>query len=375
MSIYLDHAATTPMTPAALEAYLRAAALPGNAASVHRAGQRARELLEEGRALVARAVGARALDLIATGGGTEGNNQVLLGLAGGRRGGHLISSQTEHAAVLAPLRALAARGFAVTYLKPDAGGRVSPADLRAALRPDTFLVSVHHANNEIGAVQDVAALAEVAHVGGALFHTDAVQSLGVLPVDVRGWNVDLATLSAHKWGGPKGVGFTYARRGLALPPLLLGGGQERGLRAGTHNVAGVYAAGVAAAAAAAAQPQTYIHLRALQDRLHGALLRLPDLRFNHPPDGSPKIVSVTAPGADGEALLMNLDLEGVFASLGSACSAGTLQPSHVLRALGLSDADARATLRFSFAAGTGEAEVDAAAAAFGRALERSRARP
>ncbi len=373
MTIYLDHAATTPMTPAALEAYGRAAALPGNAASVHRAGQRARELLEEGRASVARAVGARALDLIATGGGTEGNNQVLLGLAAGRAGGHLITSQIEHAAVLAPLGTLEARGFAVTYLKPDAGGRVSPDDLRAALRRDTFLVSLHHANNEIGAVQDLATLAEIAHAGGALFHTDAVQSLGVLPLDLSDLGVDFATLSAHKWGGPKGVGFTYLRRGLTLPPLLLGGGQEKGLRAGTHNVAGVYAAGVAAAEAAAAQPRTYVHLRGLQSRLQEALRPLPGLRFNHPPGGSPKIVSVTAPGADGEALLMNLDLEGVFASLGSACSAGTLQPSHVLSALGLSEADARATLRFSFAAGTTPGEVDAAAEALGRALGRSRA--
>ena len=361
------------MTPAALEAYLRAAALEGNAASVHRAGQRARELLEEGRGLVARAVNARPLDLIATGGGTEGNNQVLFGVAAGRAGGHLVTSQIEHAAVLAPLRVLETRGFEVTYLRPDAAGQVSPGALHAALRPDTFLVSLHHANNEIGAVQDVAALAEIAHAGGALFHTDAVQSLGVLPLDLRGAQVDFATLSAHKWGGPKGVGFTYSRRGLTLPPLLLGGGQEKGARAGTHNVAGVYAAGVAAAAAAAAQPQTHAHLRGLQARLEGALRALPGTRLNHPVGGSPKIVSVTAPGADGEALLMNLDLEGVFASLGSACSAGTLQPSHVLLALGLSDADARATLRFSFAAGTTEREVDQAALAFGRVLERSRA--
>lgn len=369
---YLDHAATTPMTPAALNAYARAAALAGNAASVHRAGQRARELLEEGRAAFAAAIGAHPLEVIANGGGTEGDNHVLLGLAAGRRGGHVITTQIEHSAVLAPARDLAARGFDVTFLPPDRRGHVSPEALRGAVRPDTFLVSVHHANNEIGAVQDVAALAAVAHEAGALFHTDAVQSLGVLSVDVHAWDADFATFSAHKWGGPKGVGFLYVRRGLELPPLLLGGGQEKGLRAGTHNIPGVYAAGVAAQHAARDRADTFAQLRELQTRLVGTLGELPHTSFNHPPDGSPKVVSVTAHGADGEALLMNLDLEGVFASAGSACSAGTMQPSHVLSALGLSEADARASIRFSFARATTPEDIEHAARGYARALERSR---
>lgn len=361
------------MTPEALRAYAQAAGVTGNAASVHRAGQRARELLEEGRTLFAQAVGAHPLEIIANGGGTEGDNQVLLGLAAARTGGHLVTTQIEHSAVLAPARELAARGFDVTFLPPGEGGLVTPEQLRAALRPDTFLVSVHHANNEIGTWQDVAALARVAHEGGALFHTDAVQSLGVLPVDVAAWGADFATFSAHKWGGPKGVGFVYLRRGQTLAPLLLGGGQEKGLRAGTHNVAGVYAAGVAAAHAAAAQPQTYLHLRALRARLEAGLRPLADLSFNSPPEGSPKVVNVTAHGADGEALLMNLDLEGVFVSAGSACSAGTMQPSHVLTALGRAEADARASTRFSFAASTTEADIDHALRGYTRALARSRA--
>jgi cysteine desulfurase len=370
--VYLDHAATTPMTRTARDAYLRAAELSGNAASVHRAGQRARELLEEGRALVAHALGASPLELLANGGGTEGDNHVLLGLASVRAGGHVVTTEAEHSAVLAPARALRERGFDVTFLTPDRDGTVSPDALRSALRPDTFLVSVHHANNEIGAVQDVAALARVARAGGALFHTDAVQSPGVLDVDLHGWGVDFASFSAHKWGGPKGVGFLYVRRGLQLPPLLLGGGQEQGLRAGTHDVAGVYAAGVALAEAASARPETYAHLLGLRARMEEALRAVPDVTFNHAAHGSPKVVSVTASGADGEGLLMNLDLAGVYASAGSACSAGTMQPSHVLLALGLPERDARATIRFSFGRDTTEQDVDRGAEAFARAVAWSR---
>jgi len=370
--VYLDHAATTFMTREALDAYVHASTQPGNAASVHRAGQRARELLEEGRTLFAQAIGAHPLEVIANAGGTEGDNHVLLGVAQGRPGGHVITTMIEHSAVLASARELERRGFRVTYLPAGPGGAVTPDALRAAMQPDTFLVSVHHANNEIGAVQDVTALAAVARERGALFHTDAVQSLGVLPVDVRAWGVDFATFSAHKWGGPKGVGFQYVRRGLELPPVMLGGGQEKGLRAGTHNVPGVYAAGVAARTAALKQPETHAHLSSLRDDLTRRLARLPGVSFNHPPSGSPKIVSVTASGADGEALLMNLDLEGVYVSAGSACAAGTMQPSHVLAALGVDTRDARASVRFSFAPGTTPDDVAYAAAAYERALSRSR---
>lgn len=363
--IYLDYAATHPMTPAALAAYAHAAAAAGNAASVHRAGQQARELLEEGRALVARALGVHPLTLIATSGGTEADNMALLGAAQRpeQRRRHVITAATEHSAVLAPARALAARGLDVTVLTPEAGsgGAVTPGQLAAALRPDTALVSLAYANNETGAVQDVAALAEVAHVGGALLHTDAVQAPGVLPLTLDAWGVDLASVSAHKWGGPPGTGFLYLRRGLDWPAGQLGGGQERGLRAGTHNVPGVYAAGVALAQAEAERETTHAHLRHLNDRLTGLLRGVPGLRPNHTPAGSPKVASFTAQGRDGETLLMTLDLLGVAASLGSACSAGTMQPSHVLLALGLSEADARSTLRLSFGAATTEAEIDEAA--------------
>lgn len=357
------------MTRVALDAYVQAAQLHGNAASVHRAGQKAREFLEEGRAAFAESIGAHPLTILANSGGTEGDNHVLLGAAKGRVGGHVVTSSIEHSAVLAAARELAASGFDVTFLQPDRHGHVSPDALRDALRPDTFLVSVHHANNEIGTVQDVARLAEVAHEGGALFHTDAVQSLGVLSVNVAEWNADFATFSAHKWGGPKGVGFLYVRRGLELPPLMIGGGQEKGLRAGTHNVAGVYAAGLAALDASRARPETFERMRALHARLEAHLRAAPNVTFNHPVDGSPKVLSVTASGADGEALLMNLDLMGVYASLGSACSSGTTLPSHVLKALGLGDADAKATVRFSFGRDSTLDDVDRAAEAYRQALE------
>ncbi|ADV66595.1 cysteine desulfurase family protein [Deinococcus maricopensis] len=369
--LYLDYAATHPMTPDALSAYLHAAQEAGNAASVHRAGQRARERLEEGRAAFADAIGAHPLTVIANAGGTEGDNHVLQAVMAG--GGHLITTLTEHSAVLAPARALQERGVDVTFLPPDRHGRVTPEQVQAAMRADTRLVSVHHANNEIGTVQDVAEIARVARAGGALMHTDAVQSLGVLPVNVVAWDVDFASFSAHKWGGPKGVGFLYVRRGLDLAPLTLGGGQEKGVRPGTHNVAGVYAAGLSAHVAAQAQADTYAHLTRVHDAFLAGLAAVPDLSFNHASDGSPKVVNVTAHGADGEALLMNLDMSGVYASAGSACSAGTMQASHVLMALGLSEADARASLRFSFGRATTEEDATYAAGVFARAVQFSRA--
>lgn len=376
--IYLDYAATHPMTAEALAAYAHAAALPGNPASVHAAGQAAREVLEEGRARVAAAFGVDPRTLIAGSGGTEGDNAVLLGVArawqeqhGGP--GHLVTTSTEHSAVLAPARWLQARGWAVTFLPPGAHGRYAPHELDSALRPDTALVSIHHANNELGTVQDTPALAAVAAARSVPYHSDAVQAPGVLPVALADWGVTYATFSAHKWGGPRGVGFVYVRRGAELPPVTFGGGQEGGTRPGTQDTAGVYAAGVALSHAEAGREATFAHLSRLRERFVAAVSDIPGLRVNHPPDASPKVASVTLPGADGEALLMNLDLLGVAASAGSACSAGTMQPSHVLTAIGLSGADARASLRFSFGGATTPDEIDSAADALRQAAEWSRA--
>lgn len=366
------------MTAEALAAYAQAAALPGNPASVHAAGQAARERLEEGRAHVAAAFGVDPRTVIANSGGTEGDNAVLLGVArewqeAHGAPGHLITTPTEHSAVLAPARWLEARGWAVSWLKPDAHGRYSPQELEATLRPETALVSIHHANNELGTVQDTPALTAVAAARGVPYHSDAVQAPGVLAVNLADWGVTYATFSAHKWGGPRGVGFVYVRRGAQLPPVTFGGGQEGGTRPGTQDTAGVYAAGVALNGAEAEREATFAHLSGLRERFMGNISDIPGLRVNHPADGSPKVVSVTLPGADGEALLMNLDLLGVAASAGSACSAGTMQPSHVLSAIGLSAADARASLRFSFGRATTPDEIDQAAAALRQAAEWSRA--
>ncbi|GHG03098.1 aminotransferase V [Deinococcus piscis] len=378
--IYLDYAATHPMTPAALAAYAEAAALPGNPSSVHAAGQQAREKLEEGRARMAQVFGVDPRRLTLNSGGTEGDNAVLFGVAQAYetqhgRPGHLVTSAAEHSAVLAPARALAERGWDVTFLTPDACGRLAPEALRAALRPDTALVSLHHANNELGTVQPTAELAAIAAAAGVPYHTDAVQAPGVLPVSLEDWGVSYATFSAHKWGGPRGVGVLYSARGHDLPPQQIGGGQESGLRAGTQNTAGVYAAGVALTAAEDVREATFAHLTALRRAFMDAVGELPGLRWNHPPDGpgsSPKVASLTLSGADGEALLMNLDMAGVCASAGSACAAGTMQPSHVLSAIGHSEADARSSLRFSFGAATTLEEVQRAGAALRQAAEWSR---
>ncbi len=371
-ALYLDYAATTPISEAALNAYNQVAQLPGNASSVHRAGQQARDWLERGRAGVAEALKVNPLEVIFNSGGTEGDNHVLLGLALSRSSGHLITSSTEHSAILNTCTWLEGRGFAVTYLQPDPLGRISPEQLEREMRPDTFLVSIMHANNEIGTVQDLAALAKVAHIGGALFHSDMVQSLGILPLELATWGIDFATFAAHKFYGPKGVGFVYVRRGLDLPPVMLGGGQEKGLRGGTHNVPGVYATGIAAQEAVQNQAAEYQRLRELQNFFTLEVAKLPQIRFNHDPQGSPKVVNLTALGTDGEALLMNLDLEGVAASSGSACSAGTFLPSHVLLALGMSEREARSSLRFSFGHGLEIPHLEQAVQGLAKAIERSR---
>lgn len=373
MQAYLDYAATTPMSSSSLEAFQKAAQVLGNASSVHRAGQHARELLEEGRAMLAESIGAHPLEVILNSGGTEGDNHVFWSISQQFEKGHIVTTSIEHSAVLAPARFLEATGrFEVTYLKPDRYGRILPEQVEEALRSDTVLVSIMHANNEVGSVQDIQSIAEISKARGALVHTDAVQSLGVLPVDVHGWGVDFASFSAHKFYGPTGVGMLYVRRGLELSPHMMAGHQEKGFRGGTHNVTGVYAAGIAAREAASTQPETHARLQVLKNRLQEGLAGAENVSFNHAPDSSPKVLSVTVHGADGEALLMNLDLEGVYVSAGSACSAGTMQASHVLLALGLSEEDAKSSLRFSLGRGVTEAEIDFAIEGFKTAVSRSR---
>jgi cysteine desulfurase len=373
MRVYLDYAATTPLDPE-IEALMRPYQfLMGNASSVHREGSVAKEALEEARERLGRALGCSSRELVFTSGGTEANNQVIFGL-GLARGGHLVTTAIEHSAVLSPARALeAAKRCEVTYLIPDQYGVIQPEQVLEAMKPETTLVSVMHVNNELGSLQDVRAIAQMCRTRKIIFHVDAVQSLGYVPLNVLEIGCDLLTISAHKFYGPKGVGALFVRRGLELPPLLYGGHQEGGLRGGTHNVPGAVGMAFAAERAVQLQPEESLRLQALRDAFQTMLLENPNIVLNgHPTHRSPRHINVTALETDGEALLMNLDLEGVAASSGSACSAGSLEPSHVLTALGRSPDEARASLRFSLGRDTTLKKLEFAAAAFGKALARSR---
>jgi cysteine desulfurase len=379
MRVYLDYAATTPLDPEVEAAMRPYHALLGNASSVHREGSQAKEALEEARERLASVLGSRSQELIFTGGGTESNNQVVFGF-GLLHAAHIVTTTIEHSATLAPARALEAMGrVTVTYLEPDRFGVIAPEQILEALRADTKLVSVQHVNNEVGTIQDVRTIAEICQARGISLHVDAVQSLGYVPLNVNDLGCDLMTVSAHKFYGPKGIGALWVNRdlerkhGLTLPPLLYGGHQERGLRGGTHNVPGAVGMALAAEKALASQPEVRSKLEDLRDWFTARLLEMDGVSLNgHPTQRSPRHVNVTASGADGEALLMNLDLEGVAASSGSACSAGTLEPSHVLTAMGRSAAEARASVRFSLGRETTTEHLEFAVTAFEKALERSR---
>lgn len=376
MRVYLDHAATTPLDPE-IEAAMRPYHfLQGNTSSVHRHGAQAREALEDARERLARAMGASSREVIFTSGGTEADNQAIfaLGLA---KGGHIVTTAIEHSAILAPARALEAMGQCrVTYLGPDPTGTIHPEAVLEALHPETILVSVMHVNNEIGTVQDIPGIAEICRARGIPLHVDAVQSPGFVAFDVSGLGCDLASISGHKFYGPKGVGALFVRHGLELPPLMMGGHQEGGLRGGTHNLPGAVGISLALEKAVGQQPEESVRLEGLHDWFTDRLLEFDGVRLNGPalgaPNRSPKHVSITARGVDGEALLMNLDIEGVSASSGSACNAGTLEPSHVLLALGHSRVEARASVRFSLGRDTTQAALEFAVSAFSRALERSK---
>ena len=372
MRVYLDYAATTPLD-VDIEVLMRPYQfLPGNASSVHREGSTAKEALEEARERLGRALGCSSRELVFTSGGTEANNQVIFGL-GLARGGQIITTAIEHSAVLAPARALeVANRCEVTYLMPDKFGVIQPNQVLEAIKPETTLVSVMHVNNELGSIQDVRAIAEICRAKGITFHVDAVQSLGYVPLNVLEVGCDLLTISAHKFYGPKGVGALFVRRGLEIPPILYGGHQESGLRGGTHNVPGAVGMAFAAEKAVKLQPEESKRLTALRDSFQTMLLENPNIFLNgHPTSRSPRHINVTARDVDGEALLMNLDLEGVAASSGSACSAGSLEPSHVLTALGRNADEARASIRFSLGRDTTLPQLEFAAKAFQKALERS----
>ena len=362
--IYLDHNATTPLTPAVLERMTRTLAdVWGNASSVHHFGQKAKAVLDDARAEVAQLVGAEPTEIVFTGSGTESDNLAVRGAAeallpAGRR--HIIVSAIEHEAVLNTAKALSKRGWQVTLLPVDQTGLVDVEALRQALTDETALVSVMHANNEIGTIQPVATLAALSHERGALFHTDAVQSAGKIPVDVRTLGVDLLSVSAHKFSGPKGVGALWIRRGLRLVPVLTGGKHERSRRAGTENVAGIAGMGVAAQEARLRLATEGPRLAALRDHLERAVLAtISGTAVNGAQE--PRVGNTTNISFDrieAESLLIALDLEGIAVSTGSACSSGTLEPSHVLKAMGLPTHRTQNSIRFSLGKGTTQADID-----------------
>ncbi|MBB4746819.1 cysteine desulfurase family protein [Actinoplanes lobatus] len=380
---YLDHAATTPMLPAALDAYVAAARELGNPSSLHAAGRGARRLVEESRERIAAALGARPSEVIFTGGGTEADNLAVKGIFWARRDAdqrmrRVVASAVEHHAVLDAVDWLGQHEGAKTALQPvDAAGRVDAeafAELVRAHGSEIAVVSVQWANNEVGTVQPVAALAALAAAAGIPFHTDAVQAVGQVPVDFAASGASALTLTGHKVGGPVGVGALLLGRDVTCTPLLHGGGQERDVRSGTLDTPGVVAFATAVEAAVASREEHVIRVAALRDDLvERVCAAIPDAIYNgDPADRLPGNAHFSFPGCEGDALLLLLDAQGIYCSTGSACSAGVAQPSHVLLAMGADDPRARSSLRFSLGHDSTKADVDALLAALPGAVERAR---
>jgi cysteine desulfurase len=378
MRIYFDYNATTPPAPEVADAVAGATRdLFGNASSVHYFGQQAKSALDEGRSAVAALIRAEPSEIVFTSGGTESDNFAIRGAAetleaSGRR--HLIASAIEHEAVLSTLNALARRGWRTTLIPVDSTGIVSPDRLRELITDDTALVSVMHANNEIGTIQPIAALAAIAHERGALMHTDAVQSAGKVAIDVRVLGADLLALSAHKFNGPKGAGVLWIRRGTRLQPILTGGKHERNRRAGTENIPAIVGLGVAARLAATRLAEEGARVAALRDRLEETILRaVPATEVNGArAPRLPNTSNISFERVEAESLLIALDLEGVAVSTGSACSSGTLEPSHVLRAMGLPAHRTQSSLRFSLGLFSTGQEVDRVVELLPRLVEKLR---
>ena len=378
MRIYLDHNATTPVDPHVADVVAHALRDDfGNPSSVHHFGQRAKATLDEARTAVAALIGADTADVVFTSGGTEADNFAIRGAAEALeplRRKHLIATAIEHEAVLNTLRALARRGWKTTLLPVGADGIVSPDALRAAITDDTALVSVMHANNEVGTVQPVAELAAIAHERGALVHSDAVQSAGKIPVDVKALGVDLLALSAHKFYGPKGAGALWIKRGTRLSAILTGGKHERNRRAGTENVPGIVGLGAAARIAQQKLVPEAARVGALRDRLEAGILgAVAGATVNGAPERRvPNTTNISFDGVEAESLLIALDLEGIAVSTGSACSSGTLEPSHVLRAMGFPPHRTQNSIRFSLGKDNTEADVDRVVAVTPKLVEKLR---
>ena len=384
-TIYLDHAATTPVDPEVL-----AVMLPyfseryGNPSSIYRLGQEARAALDRARSSAARVLGCQPAEILFTGGATESDNLAVKGVAWHHRlhqapddpPPHVVTTAIEHHAVLHSAAALERQGFAVSYVPCDAEGLVSAADVAAVLRPETCLISVMYANNEVGAVQPIAAIGALAREHGIPFHTDAVQAAGSLPLRVDDLGVDLLSLSAHKFYGPKGVGLLYVRRGTPIDFQQAGGGQEGGRRGGTENVAAIVGLAAALEKADWLRDAYNAHCAGLRDRLLAGIREVvPAADLNGPADPArrlPNNLNLAIPGIQGETILLSLDMQGVAASAGSACTTGNSEPSHVLRAMGLSDDRARASLRFTLGRDNTAEEIDEAVEVLAETVARVR---
>jgi cysteine desulfurase len=372
--VYLDYNATTPVEPQVLDAMLPYFSADfANASSIHTPGQRARAAVETAREQVAALIGARAQEIVYTSGGTESDNHAIFGVINSHmaqpilavhssppRPAHIITTSTEHEAVLNACQALEKQGVSVTYLPVDREGLIDPESVRRVIRPETALITVMQANNELGTVQPLDEIGRIAKKHKLYFHTDAVQSAGKIPIDVNALNVDLLSLSGHKLNAPKGVGALYVRSGTRLRQLLYGGHHQRGFRPGTENVAGIVGLGKAAEIARNSLASDAQRVSTLRDKLEcGLVERVHQVRVN---GGSaprtPNTTNVMFAGIEGEALVIALDLKGLACSVGAACSSGAVEPSHVLTAIGLSQEEAKSSLRFSLGRHTTESEID-----------------
>jgi cysteine desulfurase len=360
--IYLDHNATTAVDPAVLDAMLPYfSAEFGNASSIHTFGQRARAAVETAREQVAALMNARPQEIVFTSGGTEADNHAIFGVAQ-PPGAHIITTTIEHEAVLNACQALEKRGVAVTYLPVNHEGLIDPVDLRRAVRPETILITVMHANNELGVIQPLDEIGRIAAEADIYFHADAVQSAGKISFDVKSLQLDLVSISGHKFYAPKGVGALFIKSETPLRQLLYGGHHQRGFRPGTENVAGIVGLGKAAELARVSLEKDAVRISRLRDTLeHGILARVPDSRVNSANAlRTPNTSNILFSGLEGEALVIALDLKGLACSTGAACSSGAVEPSHVLTAIGLPASEARASIRFSLGRHTTESEIAAA---------------
>jgi cysteine desulfurase len=374
-SVYLDHAATTPVDRRVLETMLPFFSDEyGNPSELHRLGRQARGAVDRARAQVATALGATEREIVFTAGGTESDNLALFGYLQRFEPGHLIVSAIEHPAIMEAARALNRLGWAVDFVPVDGHGLVDVDAYERAFRADTKLASVMYANNVVGTIQPIAELARIAHEKGAVFHTDAVQAVGSVPIDVGALEVDMLSLSGHKLYAPKGIGALFVKRGTRLAPIIHGGGHERRLRSGTENVPGIVGLGAALELAVEEMPQTRPRLEALRDRLAAEVVaRVPDVKhLGHPTDRLPGNVSFTVRYIEGESMLLQLDMQGFMVSSGSACASGSLEPSHVILALGLAAEEAHGSIRISLGRENTLAEAEAFLDAFPPIVEKLR---